>query len=304
MKIKIITCCLFSFILGCVEQKTNTEDKSDQHASFGKDWAIPSTNEWSKNEGLINVESIIYDEANQVFYASNGTNYGLGTTGFISKISDKGILQELKWVKELNRPTGMAIFDSLLYVADVNSLIVINTKSGEILDKYLEPIANSGLNDVAVSQQGEVYVSASFVHSIFKLTNGQLIAWVKDEEKLKWANGVITNDTQLLVAGLDLSTINTNSKKISLIELNTPIKDFDGIVSDGDGGYFLTTVENSGLFHLDEQKNITKLMEEDIYFGDLEFSPEQKKIYVPRGNKKNNEFFISVIEMEKIISKE
>lgn len=300
MKIKIITTFLFFLCLSCGKQKGESKpDESGKRASFGKGWSISSTNDWVKNEGLLNVESIIYDEVNQVFYATNGIDYEPGTNGFISKISENGKLQELKWIEHLNRPTGMAIQDSLLYVADVNSLVVINTRNGKIVEKFLEPIANSGLNDVSISKKGKVYVSASFVHSIFRLNNGTLELWSKDEEKLKWANGLIANDKQIVVAGLNLSTINTDSKRITQIELNAPIKDFDGIVADGLGGYFLTTVENSGLFHVNAQKNITKLMEGDVYFGDLEFNPDRKEIYIPRGNKKTGEFFITVFTVEK-----
>ena len=183
-------------------------------------------------------------------------------------------------------------------MADVNSLIVIDTKKGEVVEKYIEPVSSSGLNDVSISADGTVYVSASFVHSIFKLNDDRLEIWSQDEEKLKWANGLIANDKQIWVAGLNLSIIDVDSKKITKIELNSQIKDFDGMVTDGIGGYFLTTVENSGLFHINEQKNITKLIDDTVYFGDLDFIPNCKKLYIPRGSKKTNEFFITVLSVE------
>lgn len=275
-------------------------DQSYESSSLSKYWSVASTRDWCRNEGLHNVESIIYDEVNEVFYATNGVDYEVGTNGFISKISKSGNLQTLKWIDFLSRPTGMALYDSLLYVADVNSLIVINTKSGKVVEKFLEPIANSGLNDVSISANGEVYISASFVHSVFKLDNGKLEPWSKDENKLTWANGLVATDKQVLVAGLSLNSISVDSKRITNIELNSPVKDFDGIVSDGSGGYFLTTVENSGLFHLNAQSNINKLMAEDAYFGDLAFSSSDNKVYIPRGNKMTGEYYITVVTLEQI----
>lgn len=299
MKIKFITLSLIFIFLDCGSPTNKNElEKSGKSTHLEKTWFISSTAECVKNEGLLNVESIIYDEARQVFYATNGVDYELGTNGFISKISQDGSLQELKWVDQLNRPTGMAIHNSLLYVADVNSLIVIDTKKGEVVEKYIEPVSSSGLNDVSISADGTVYVSASFVHSIFKLNDDRLEIWSQDEEKLKWANGLIANDKQIWVAGLNLSIIDVDSKKITKIELNSQIKDFDGMVTDGIGGYFLTTVENSGLFHINEQKNITKLIDDTVYFGDLDFIPNCKKLYIPRGSKKTNEFFITVLSVE------
>ncbi len=290
--------------LGCDTQMGGGERGEFEKHGSGNAWSISSSSDWIKNEGLRNVESIIYDESSRLFYATNGTDYSLGTNGFISKISENGNLQELKWVDGLNRPTGMAIHDSLLYVADVNSLVVVNMRTGFVVKKILEPIANSGLNDVCVSETGDVYVSASFIHSIFKLIGGKLTIWKQNEEKLKWANGLIANDSQLLVAGLHLNTISMDSKRITQYELRSPIKDFDGIVSDGSGGYFLTTVENSGLFYFDGHKAINQLMESNIYFGDLEFNPSLKKLYIPRGNKKTGAFYISVLTMSKIANKE
>lgn len=298
-ELRILIISVLILYLSCGQRENNKIDTIESQVAKAKVWSISSSTDWVKNEGLLNVESIIYDKVNQVFYASNGVDYAPGNTGFISKLSETGTLQNLKWIDGLNRPTGMAIQDSLLYVADVNSLVVINTKNGEVVEKFLEPVANSGLNDVVINEKDEVYVSASFVHSVFKLNNGSLEEWSKDEELLAWANGLTATKNQILAAGLHLSTINVNSMRITRTELNSTVKDFDGIVSDDSGGYFLTTVEKRGLYHLDQQKTITTLLEEeDVYFGDLEFDPRHKKIYIPRGNKNTGEFFITVLTLE------
>jgi hypothetical protein len=299
MKTEYFALFFISVFLCCCKQINKNElEKLKKSTSLEKVWSITSITHWVKNEGLLNIESIVYDEVNRVFYATNGVDYEVGTNGFISKISEDGRLQELKWVDHLNRPTGMAIYNSLLYVADVNALVVIDIKSGKIIDKFIEPISNSGLNDVSISSNGSVYVSASFIHSIFKLNNGKLDQWLIDEEKLKFANGLIADDKQLLVGGINLSRIDVESKRINKIELDSSVEDFDGMVSDGAGGYFLTTVKSSGLFQLTRQKKITKLMNEDVYFGDLEFIPNRKKIFIPRGDKKTNDFFVTVLTVE------
>jgi hypothetical protein len=291
---------LFIFLtLSCGRQQNSREYHMAASKTSEKIWRIISTNEWLKHEGLLNVESIIYDDSNEVFYATNGLDYRVGTNGFISKISDEGILQELKWIVGLNRPTGMAIKDSLLYVADVNSLVVINTKKGNVVKRFLEPIQNSGLNDVAIDYGGEVYVSASFIHAVFKLRNDSLELWTRDDKEFQWANGLIANSSEIVVAGLGLCKIDINSKVITQIKLESEMQDFDGIVPDGAGGFFMTTVENSALYHLNEKMFATKLMEADIYFGDLEFLPSSGKIYIPRGDRKTSEFFITVITMQR-----
>ncbi|MEO0340061.1 MAG: hypothetical protein AAF242_12700, partial [Bacteroidota bacterium] len=298
MQFNSIFIFLLIFLFACSEQTNSPIDNSNRTSSSVERWSISSKQEWLENHGFVNVESIIYDDRNQVFYATNGTKYGPGTTGFISRISRSGELQELKWVPELNRPTGMAINDSLLYVADVNALLVVHTRTGRVINKYMEPSKNSGLNDVTIDAQGKVYVSASFIHAILHIEDGQLKLLAQDEERLKWANGLTTNTNQLLVAGLNLSTINLASGEISPVQINSTLSDFDGIAPDGNGGYFLTTVENSGLFYLNREKNIDTLLTEDIYFGDLAFTPQTQQLFIPRGNKETNTFFISVLDMK------
>ncbi len=254
-------------------------------------------NTWFLNKGLINVESIVYDHKNRFFYASNGIDYKIGNDGFISKISENGELKKLKWIKGLNRPTGMAIHNNLLYVADVNALVIINIQNGEIIQKLIEPIENSGLNDVAISNDGEVFVTASFIHSIYHVNEGKLKLWLQNDEKLKWANGIIVEKENVIVAGMHLNIININSKKIRKLNFNPEVQDFDGIVSDSLGNYFLTTVEKKAIWHLKGER-ITKLKEADSYFGDLEFIRKTNKLYIPRGNHKRNEYFISVLELK------
>ncbi len=254
-------------------------------------------NIWLLNEGLINVESIVYDHKNHFFYASNGKDYEIGDDGFISKISENGELKKLKWVKGLNRPTGMAIHNDLLYVADVNALVIINIQDGEIIQRLIAPIENSGLNDVAISDDGEVFVTASFIHAIYHVNEGKLKLWLQNDEKLKWANGIIVEKENIIVGGMQLNAINRNSKEIHKLNLNPEVQDFDGIVSDGMGNYFLTTVETKAIWHLTGEQ-ITKLKEADAYFGDLYLIRKTNTLYIPRGNNKENKYFISVVELK------
>lgn len=263
-----------------------------------KKWEIASNTEWGKETGLLNVESILYDSTNQVLYASNGQNYQPGISGFISKISKEGKVEELKWVDSLSRPTGMAIKGAHLYVADVNALKLIDTEKGEFIAQFDSPIANAGLNDVAINSKGEVFVSASFIHTVFKLNEGQLEPWVMDTTKLKWANGLFANDEQVIVVGLDLSSIQINSNEIQALSKLNGVNDFDGITPDGLGGYFLTTVENSGLYHLSAQQKLDTLMEGKDYFGDLTFDPTSRKLFIPRGNHTNKGYYITVCQLD------
>lgn len=285
----------FLLVLSCSTPKS--EGKKQSTALDIEQWAIQSEEDWLRDVGLMKGESILHDPEKQCLYLSNGNQYAAGTEGFISKISHTGELINLRWVDSLNRPTGMALKDSMLYVADVNVLLTINSNNGTIIHRYPEPIQHAGLNDVAVNEEGEIFVTASFVHAVLKLTDQGLEVWAQSDSLLQWANGIIAVPSQLIVAGMDISQVSTTSEQITPILLNPRVQDFDGIVSDGRGGYFLTTVEQSGLYYLDAHNGISNLLDGEDYFGDLTFISDQGELFIPRGNHRNGAYYISKLNL-------
>jgi sugar lactone lactonase YvrE len=123
-----------------------------------------------KDVGLATPESVLYDEANDVYLVSNinGGPSAKDGNGFISKIAPDGTVVALKWIDgsakatPLHAPKGMAIANGLLYVADIDSVRVFDRKTG----KAKGTIALKGAtfaNDVAAGPDGRVYVSDSGV---------------------------------------------------------------------------------------------------------------------------------------------
>ncbi len=259
---------------------------------------ISSSKDLGVNMGLQKPESVVYDFNHQSFYVSNGTQFAPGTEGFITKFDAQGVHIQLKWVDSLSRPTGMAIFKNQLWVADVDLLKVIDIPSGQILRSYPEPIKNSGLNDVAISKEGEVYVTASFVHAVLKVENDSLRLWAQDEEKLQWANGIFVENEQVLVGGTELAAIDRSSGNIRILKTNPPIQDIDGLWPDGQSGYLLSTVEGNSLWHLNAFGESTLLNNNGAYFGDLQFMADTQTLLVPRGNHKEGHYYISAFTLE------
>lgn len=249
---------------------------------------------WGEDSGLIKPESVVFDAGNGCLYVSNGQQFAPGTDGFISKFNKDGELEQLKWVSDLSRPTGMAIHNNQLWVADVNQLRVIDITNGKVVRSYSEPIKNSGLNDVAINSRGEVYVTASFIHSVFKVEGDSLKPWVQDEEQLQWANGIFATDQEVLVGGTHLVTIDIKTKTIRKIETNPPIIDIDGLWPDGLGGYFLSTVEGTALWLLNPHGKSERLDQGGDYFGDLQYIKETATLYVPRGNHTAQRYYLEV----------
>ena len=266
----------------------------DQHAFP----IITQSTVWGQDAGLIKPESVVFDEKNSCFYLSNGEQYAVGTSGFISKFNPEGELIDLKWSDGLNRPTGMAIYKNQLWVADVNRLVVIDIKSGNVANSYQEPVEKSGLNDVAISKTGEVFVTASFIHAVFKVEGDSLKLWVQDEEKLQWANGIIVSDRLLLVGGTNLTSIDIESKTYNILPSSPSIQDIDGVWTDGADGYLLSTVEGKTLWHLSSAGKSTMLDRGNDYYGDLEYVVESERLYIARGNHDNNRYYLGVFTLQ------
>lgn len=249
---------------------------------------------WGTEVGLIKPESVVFDAQNQCVYVSNGQQFAPGTDGFISKFNKEGGLEELKWVEGLSRPTGMTIYNNQLWVADVNALKVIDISSRKVVKSYPEPIKNSGLNDVAINSRGEVYVTASFIHSVFKLERDSLKPWIKNEEELQWANGIYVLDQEVLVGGTHLSSINIETGQIQRVKTDPPIQDIDGLWPNGDGGYFLSTVEGTALWRLNANGKSIRMDQGGDYFGDLHYEKETATLYMPRGDHKAQRYYLEV----------
>ena len=268
------------------------------HEQTDSKYRIQSIDRWLIEAGLINVESIIYDSTRKCFYVTNGLEYKSGTDGFISKISENGDLDELKWIEGLSRPTGMAIWDSILYVADVDALLAVHIERAEVVKRFRAPIEHSGLNDVTTDKKGEIFVSASWAHSIFKLEQEKLEVWVTDTTNLQWVNGLEVREGRLLAGGLHLCSIPPKSKKPEIVTTALELKDFDGIACDETNGLFLTTVENSSLYHVDNPDQSVILWQDGNYLGDLEFIPSKKQLFIPSGNHARKEYYILVVSLE------
>ncbi|MDW3652101.1 MAG: hypothetical protein R8P61_33815 [Bacteroidia bacterium] len=252
--------------------------------------------DWGREAALSQVESVCFDSASDLYYVSNGKSYQKGVEGYISRFSAKGELLEAKWIDSLHRPTGMAVKQDILYIADVNRLLAIDTKAGKIIQSYPSPISDLGLNDVAISAEGEVFVSASFVHAIMKLEGDSLTVWMQDEKSLEYANGLCITGNKLWVAGMKLTQLMLDSQKMKEIKLPDGIQDFDGVFVGPKEELLLSTVENSSLWYIDESGESEKLIAgKGYYLGDFHYDGN-KNLLIPRGSHEKTEYFISAFQ--------
>jgi hypothetical protein len=128
--------------------------------------------------GLSYPESFIYDEESDCYFISNlgpkGGADGKDNDGFITKLSGDFSKRIDKWVSGglgivLNAPKGLAVYEGILYVSDIDRLKGFNIKSGkQMVDLDLSILGAGFLNDVTVDDSGNVYITCTGSGMIFK----------------------------------------------------------------------------------------------------------------------------------------
>jgi hypothetical protein len=268
--VEVLLCILLT--AGCANQPPNLE----------KVWEL---------SGFSDPESVVYDKVEDIYFVSNvdGNPAIKDGNGFISKVSDNKIIKK-KWITGLNSPNGMAIYNRLLYVADIDTLIVIDLKTERIHAQY-KAIGSRHLNDVAVDRNGDVYVSDSDLHAntIWKLSGKTFSIWFQSD-KLNLPNGLYAADTVLYVVNSgrpgNIKAISYAEKEMTTFgpkEFKVNLDGLDGIEMDTKGNFFVSDWMNGGIYYVSSSKAV-KLLTLDCGCADIEYVEEKKLLLVPMMN--------------------
>lgn len=250
---------------------------------------------WETEAVFAAPESVVFDQQRNRFYVSNiqGETNAADGQGFVSIVSSDGRVDALEWVSGLNAPKGMALVGDHLYVADIDTLLVIDVAMGQIVQRFVAEQAKF-LNDVAADNTGRVYVSDMLTNAIYRLQGDAFEIWHQDAA-LASPNGVYVDGTQLVVASWGNMTDGFKTEVpghlllISLADASlkpfadgAPIGNLDGVESDGQGGYYLTDWMKGTLMHVDSSGRHRDILQLEQGAADLTVLPEQKLLLIPR----------------------
>ncbi len=228
-------------------------------------------------------ESVFFNIRTQNIYVSNinGKPTEKNGNGFISLLSSKGKIINLKWVKGLNAPKGMAVFNNILYVSDIDRLAAIDIFSGKIIRFYTVNDARF-LNDVAVDNRGDVYVSDSDKGVIFRMeNNGHFHIW-DSNPILKEVNGLAIENRNLVAGAYGhLLQINIHNKSIQKLTFQNGI--IDGLIPIGNGYYVVSNWSGKIQLVAKGKKAIvlSNTSKQKINAADLGYIPQKKVILIP-----------------------
>ncbi len=207
-------------------------------------------------------ESATFDTNAQYIFVSNVNEYAKDGNGFISRVSVDDASVVLHWLDGLDSPTGLAVFDGLLYFADFDSLVVADIATAQILNRYAAPDINPSLNDVAISPEGNVFVTGSASSSIYHLDEDQLKVWRHDEELLSLANGLAIEGDLLIHGGQSWNVFNRHTAELAsdAIQLAPNLEGIDGITRTLCGSYLLSLLADDRLWHVSGTGNSRPLI--------------------------------------------
>ena len=240
---------------------------------------------WETDTTLRTPESVLYDGKKTLYVANmDGQADALDGSGFISKVSLDGKIENLRWTSGLNAPKGMGLYKKRLYVTDVYRLVAINTETGQA-EKTWDAIGKGAfLNDVAVAKDGTVYVSDSRADKIYRLKDDK---WevLMEGEQLNKPNGLLAVGTDKLMIGSGkigaLRTVDLATKAITT--LADGMAATDGIVPEGKGNYFVSDW-NGQVFHVNASGTKQQLLDTragKVNSADIEYVAKKKLLIVP-----------------------
>ncbi len=234
-----------------------------------------------ETDAIIQVpESVLYSAKNKLLYVAqiDGQAGEKDGKGGIAKVGLDGKIIDLNWVTGLDAPKGMAVIGNKLYVADINDVVEIDTKSGKVTKRI--PVEGSKfLNDITIDAKGNIYVSDTQTAKIHLISKGVVTTHL---ENLTRPNGLLAVGTDLLIADSGELKRLTTGKKLSTIAKGME-KSSDGIEQIVPGEYIVSNWIGV-VYHVKSDGTVTTLLDtrnEKINSADIGYDSVKKIVYIP-----------------------
>lgn len=238
----------------------------------GKAAAQPGASlEWRITGDFESPESAAISAHHSAIFVSNVKGYERNGQGFISKLSLTGEMLELQWLTGINAPTGLTVDGDTLWAVDFDRLLEIDIPRAQVRAAYPAPDDNPLLNDVAVGPAGTVFVTGSASNSVYELADGGLSSWMRDNDALQFANGIMVSDAAVMVAAYHLMRIDRVNKTMQRLGPADILYDLEGVKPDGTGGWYVSVIGDRPLYHLAaDGVTLTPIFKSDAYLADFD----------------------------------
>jgi len=242
---------------------------------------------WTTGRDFLVPESAAFDPGTDAFYVSNYDGYnpsrGEEAKQFISKITSGGQVAALQWVSGLKNPTGLAVRKDRLYAVERGGLVEIDIASAKIVNRT--DLTGSAMpNDVAVADNGDLFVSDSRKGCIFRISGGRVEEWLSGPA-IAAPNGICVHKGKLIIGtnrdgclkAADLAT-----KEVSTLA-NLGLGTIDGIAADRDGNLLVSHNEGR-LFRVTADGRVTTIIDttaQGMNMADFAYDPGRNMVVFP-----------------------
>lgn len=235
---------------------------------------------WQTEADLKVPESVLYDKENKTVYFSNieGNYKEKDHKGSIGKMSPDGKNKTIDWVSGLSAPKGLGAHKGMLYVADIDEVVVIDIKAAKIV-KHIPISGAAFLNDITIDNKGDVYVSDSQTGSIHKIVGEKVETFL---EKQNGVNGLLCVGDDLYILAQGTLWKCDKNKQLSKVA--------EGMDSSTDGiertknGDFVVSCWNGLIYYVTPGGKVTQMLdtrEQKLNTADIGFDSEKNIVYVP-----------------------
>ncbi|WP_293912533.1 MULTISPECIES: SMP-30/gluconolactonase/LRE family protein [unclassified Sphingobacterium] len=237
---------------------------------------------WRTQEEMPVPESVLAVPDKQLYVSLiDGGGMERDGKGGVALLNTDGTVKEKDWATGMNAPKGLGLYKNKLYVADIDHVVVVDAKSGKVLEKIEVPDATF-LNDIAIDAKGTVYVSDTRLGKVFKLINHKPEVFLEDAES---ANGLlVVGDNLLVLAGPELWSVHAQTKEKQILAEGFE-HGGDGIEAVGNGDYIVTCWPGV-VYYVKADGNFEKLLDVEGEFNtaDLGYDAKKKIVYIPTFN--------------------
>jgi outer membrane protein assembly factor BamB len=192
---------------------------------------------------------------------------------------------ESHWASHLDGPLGMTSFGNTLYAVDNGTHITaLDLTTGEVIQTWTSPADDVFFNDLAVDDDGRLYVTDSRSGALLRLENDRFET-LFDGDAFASANGVEFVDGSLYVvcSGGVGNLIRIDPATLQWEILISGAGSLDGVVTDGRGGLVLSDIPGR-LLHWSEVTGLTVLdgfESEDIMLNSIGGTADGTYIFAP-----------------------
>jgi sugar lactone lactonase YvrE len=240
-----------------------------------KDLRVPESVLWHQQQNNGKTDTLLFvSEIDGQGSAADGV-------GGVALLNSDGTIRNKDWLRGLNAPKGLAVYQGKLYIADLTEVVIVDIASAKILQKIKAP-DSVFLNDVTVDAKGVVYISDTRKNRIYKLEQNQISIWLDNVEA---ANGLKVVGEQLYIAAgdkllkLDLTD---NSKTIKQVAIGFAER-ADGLESVGNGD-FIVSCWAGLVYYVSADGSIKELLDTralKLNTADIGWDQATRTLYIP-----------------------